>query len=190
MAGTPYQSTSGGGKDAFVWKGGYYNNCVNDYTTYFGGSGDDLAYSIAVDSSDNAYITGTTNSGNLPVKGSPAAIQAWNNGGYDAFVTVLNPTGSGLVYSTYLGGSSDDSAQGIALGNAGAAYVVGTTQSSNFPHTTGAYQATFGGGTCGTAPNTYTCRDAFVTVINSAGNALTYSTYLGGGSDDLGRASR
>jgi archaellum component FlaF (FlaF/FlaG flagellin family) len=178
----PYQSALAGGRDAFVQKA--YSSTTY-YTTYFGGSGDDLAYGIAVDGSGNASITGTTNSPNLPVKGSPA-IQPWNNGGYDAFVTVLNPSGSGLIYSTYLGGSADDSAQGIVLGS-GNAYLVGTTQSNNFPHTTGAYQTTFGGGTCGTAPSTYICRDAFVTVINSAGNALTYSTYLGGSGDDLGK---
>ena len=86
----------------------------------------------------------------------------------DAFVAKLNPTGSALVYSTYLGGSVDDFGYGIAVDSAGDAYVTGFTESTNFP-TANPLQATFGGG-----------NDAFVAKLNPAGSALVYSTYLGG----------
>jgi hypothetical protein len=102
--------------------------------TYSGGAG------VAVDSSGNAYVTGWTNSTTFPTKN---ALQTTNAGGFDAFVTVLNPSGSGLLFSTYLG---DDDGYGIALDSAGNAYVGGGTGSSNFPTTPGVYQTTPGAG--------------------------------------------
>ncbi len=156
----------GGSEDAFVTKLNSGGSTLA-YSTYLGGSGNDLAFEIAVDGSGNAYVVGGTRSTNFPVSG---AYQSANAGGADAFVTKLNSSGSALAYSTYLGGSgSIDDVHGIAVDGSGNAYVVGSTNSTNFP-TAGAYQSTYGGGT----------RDAIVTKLNSSGNTLVYSTYLGG----------
>src|SRR5439155_566034 len=103
------------------------------------------------------------------------AFQPTFAGGADAFVTNLNATGSALVYSTYLGGSSNDQGNAIAVDASGSAYVTGETLSTNFPTTLGAIQPTFAG-----------VIDAFVTKLNPAGGALVYSTYLGGSDDDEG----
>ena len=94
-------------------------------------------------------------------------------------MTKLNPTGTALVYSTYLGGTGEDYGSGIAVDTAGNAYVTGTTYSTDFPTTAGAFQTTFGGGNA----------DAFVTKLNPTGTALVYSTYLGGTGDDVATAS-
>ena len=122
------------------------------YVTYLGGSGDDLAGSIAVDPAGNAYVTGYTNSSNFPT--TPGVFQpsfaglggnSCNRLG-DAFVVKLNPSGTQLIYSTYLGGSLDDAGAAIAIDAAGNAYVAGTTLSTNFPVTPGVIQAKFAGG--------------------------------------------
>jgi Beta-propeller repeat/HYDIN/CFA65/VesB-like, Ig-like domain len=147
---------------------------VLTYATYLGGTGGDVANGIAVDASGNAYITGTTNSSTFPtLVGEQTGIA----GSSDAFVTKLNATGSALVYSTFLGGAGSDMATGIAVSSSGDAYVVGTTTSSNFPTTTGAFQTIYGGN-----------GDAFVTQLNSSGNAIVYSSYLGGHGADFGQA--
>ena len=143
------------------------------YSTFLGGSNDDRGFGIAVDAAGNAYVTGGTGSINFPT--TPGAFQTTSGGG-DAFVTKLDPTGAALVYSTYLGGSSGDFANGIAVDATGSAYVTGTTTSADFPTTPGAAQTTFGGGLV----------DAFVTKLNPTGSALVYSTYLGGGGSDQG----
>jgi CSLREA domain-containing protein len=115
--------------DAFATK--LNNNGTVAYSTYLGGSSTDNGYAIAVDSSGNAYITGLTTSSNFPTLNP---IQP-TNGGFagDAFVTKLNSLGSGLVYSTYLGGSGIDSGRGIAVDSTGNAYVTGSTSSAEFP---------------------------------------------------------
>jgi len=141
------------------------------YSTYLGGSGPDRGNAIAIDSAGNAYIVGSTSSGNFPTL---APLQTNNQGGGDAFVTKLNATGSALVYSTYLGGSAADTANDVALDAAGEAFVVGSTASGNFP-TVSALQSTLRG------PG-----DAFVAKLDSAGTALVYSTYLGGSAADVG----
>ena len=141
------------------------------YSTYLGGSDDDRAFGIAVDSGGNAYVTGRTFSTNFPTAN---AIQEANGGSEDAFVTKLNAAGSALVYSTYLGGSSKDIGNGIAVDSAGNAYLIGQTDSTDFP-TANAIQGANGGG-----------QDAFVAKLNPSGSALVYSTYLGGSSDDFG----
>ena len=120
------------------------------YSTYLGGGEDgedDYGYGIAVDTSGNAYVTGSTSSSDFPT--TPGAFQTTKNGdtlGFDAFVTELNPTGTGLLYSTYLGGSDSDYGKGIAVDTSGNAYFTGYTHSANFPTTPGAFQTTLGGG--------------------------------------------
>jgi len=142
------------------------------YSTYLGGSSNDSGHGIAVDSSGSAYLTGRTSSTNFPTLNP---IQVLNGGGnWDAFVTKLNPAGSSLVYSTYLGGSSDDSGEGIAVDSSGSAYITGWTTSTNFP-TLNPIQGALAG-----------LEDAFITKLNPAGSALVYSTYLGGSNGDYG----
>ena len=146
---------------------------VLSYSTYLGGSGTDQGSAITVDASGNAYVTGSTGSTDFPT-GSP--FQPANAGGdsNDAFVTKLNAAGNALVYSTYLGGSANDFGNGIAVDASGNAYVTGSTDSTDFP-TASLIQAAHGGDF-----------DAFVAKLNAAGNALVYSTYLGGIGTDFG----
>jgi hypothetical protein len=142
------------------------------YSTYLGGGADEGG-GIAVDSSGNAYVTGLTESTDFPTMNP---LQPSFGGVSDAFVAKLNPTGSALVYSTYLGGSGIDNGTGISVDNSGNAYVTGYTFSANFP-LMNPLQATPGGGGYG---------DAFVAKLDSTGSALVYSTYLGGSGDDYG----
>jgi hypothetical protein len=142
------------------------------YSTYLGGRTDDAALDIAVDSAGNAYVTGVTTSIDFPT--TNAFQPAYGGGNADAFVTKINANGSALVYSTYLGGSLDEVGQSIAVDSAGSVYVTGYTGSPDFP-TVNPIQATNHG-----------IHDAFVTKISPDGSALTYSTYLGGSSDDYG----
>ncbi len=145
------------------------------YSTYLGGSGD-RGYGIAVDSSGNAHITGSTDSTSFPTTAGAFQTVSGQNG--DAFVAKLKPDGSGLVYSTYLGGGGGDVGTAIAVDLAGDAYVTGLTDSANFPATPGALR-----GNCGGCLNAF--HDAFVTKLNAAGSALIYSTFLRGSKEDL-----
>ena len=147
------------------------------YSTFLGAPLGEAVNGIAVDGAGHAYVAGSTTSADFPV--TPGAMQAAKGAGAtdDAFVAKFNPTGNGLVYSTFLGGSAADAATAIAVDAAGNAYVTGTTASTNFP-TANAVQAAKGAGTT---------TDAFVAKLNAAGNALVYSTYLGGGGVDAGR---
>jgi uncharacterized protein (TIGR03437 family) len=147
------------------------------YSTYLGGSGGDFPNGIAVDSSGNAYVTGSTTSSNFPIANAFQA--ALGSSGEDAFVTKLNAAGSALIYSTYLGGSGGAFGISIAVDSSGNAYVTGNTASSNFPTTADAFQTVFGGGVG--------IGDAFVTKLNAAGSSLAYSTYLGGSDIDAGK---
>lgn len=173
-----FQTTLGGALDAFVFELNPGGTALT-YSTYLGGSGDDYASGIALDSSGNAYIVGTTLSTDFPVDNP---IQATINGASNGFVTKINTSGNAKVYSTYLGGGTGDFAAAVAVDSSGNAYVTGATQNSTFPTTTGAFQTT-----CGTAAN---CNggldDAFVTVINAAGSGFVYSTFLGGSGVDEG----
>ena len=119
------------------------NDPVLFYSTYLGGNGGDQAWGIAVDAAGNAYVAGRTFSTDFPT--TSGAYQSALLGQENAFVTKLNPTGSELVYSTYLGGSFEDVALSIAVDASGNAYVTGNTQSSNFPTTPGVFQPTYGG---------------------------------------------
>ena len=147
------------------------------YSTLLGGSGWDAGYDIVVDAGGNAYVTGFAGSTDFPT--TPGAFQTALLSGpyYSAFVTKLNPTGSGLVYSTYLGGSGGETGNAIAVDAAGSAYVTGYTYSMDFPTTPGAFHPTPG-----------VVADAFVTKLNLDGSGLAYSTYLGGSGGDAGYA--
>jgi len=151
------------------------------YSTHFGGdSNNDACTAIALDSTGNAYITGHVLSGDFPVTSGAFQTVANASNGYNTFITKLNPQGSGLVYSTYLGGSGSDQATSIAVSGSGIAYITGQTTSIDFPTSSGAFQ-TQPGFVAG-----YGDLNAFVTALNSAGTALVYSTYLGGNYSDTG----
>jgi uncharacterized repeat protein (TIGR01451 family) len=167
----PVQSFNGGGNDVFVAKLSPGGNALI-YCTYLGGSADDRASAIAVDTQGSAYIAGSTTSRNFPVR---SALQPTLAGYRNAFVVKLSPAGNSLVYSTYLGGNASDAANGIAVDASGSAYVVGDTTSFSFP-ATGFQRGTHGG------------QDAFVAKLSADGSRLAYSTYLGGSSEDHGAA--
>lgn len=174
-----FQRTYGGGADdAFVAKLKADGSGLM-FSTYLGGSGDDLGFDGTIDRFGNAYITGKTSSTDFP--NTPRAFQrAYGGGDADTFVTKLKQDGSGLVYSTYLGGSGDENPFDLAVDSFGNAYVPGVTSSIDFPTTAGAFQTAFAGGK----------DDGYVTKINPTGSGLVYSTYLGGSADDSAGAVR
>jgi len=145
------------------------------YAGYIGGGGDDFARGIAVDVSGNAYVVGYTSSteSTFPVVGG--SDLTYNGGSYDVFIAKVNPSGTALIYLTYLGGSGEDYGQAIAVDGAGNAYVTGRTNSTEatFPVTVGP-DLTYNGGD----------NDAFVAKLNAAGTALVYAGYIGGNNWD------
>lgn len=169
------QRTYGGSTDIFVAKLSADGSKLL-YSTYLGGSDADVGSGIALDPEGNIYITGDTSSTDFPVV---KPLQPTLSGAPDAFVAKLSSDGSKLLYSTYVGGSSGDRGNGIAVDASGNAYVTGYTHSTNFP-TVNPIQAAFAGGN----------GDAFVLKLNPSGSTLVYSTYLGGGNDrpDIGTA--
>jgi hypothetical protein len=169
-----FQTTNGGNDDVFVTKLNATGTALV-YSTYIGGSANDYGRAIAVDGSGNAYVTGSTGSTDYDV--TPGAFQTTNGGGADVLVTKLNATGTALVYSTYIGGSSTDYGDAIAVDGSGNAYVTGLTSSTDYDVTPGAFQTTKGG-----------LSDVFVTKLNATGTALVYSTYIGGSGDERGFA--
>jgi len=192
---TDFPTTPGAFQTALL-SGPYYSAFVTKlnptgsglvYSTYLGGSGGEAGHAIAVDAAGHAYVTGATGSPDFPT--TLGAFQTVFSSGhyYNAFVTKLNPNGSGLIYSTYLGGSGDDAGFRITVDAAGNAYVTGTSGSTDFPTTLGAFQ---------TAHSPFNprceqlsiCFDAFVTKLNPIGSALVYSTYLGGSELEMGNA--
>lgn len=144
------------------------------YATYLGGGDQDLTTGIAVDAEGSIYVTGLTESLGFPTR--DPLQPAYGGGELDAFVAKLNPTGTALVYATFLGGHDLDRGFGIALDDSGSVYVIGQTASNNFP-TKDPVQSAFNGVT-----------DIFVTKLNPAGSAIVYSTYLGGSGNDPGLA--
>jgi Beta-propeller repeat len=162
-----FDTTLDGAPDAFVTKLSPDGSSLA-YSTYLGGSQIDRAHGIALDALGNAYVAGSTSSPNFPV--TAGAFDPVFGQSTDAFLTKLDPTGSALVYSSYLGGGVQDSAQAVAVDATGAAYVTGFTSSSAFPITPGAFDSSFGAGST----------DVFVTKFNFAGSDLAYSTYLSG----------
>ncbi|MFN8008575.1 MAG: SBBP repeat-containing protein [Terriglobia bacterium] len=175
-------STPFGPADAFISKLNPTGTALI-YSTYLGGKGDDSAAGIAVDAAENAYVTGSTSSVDFPITlgfpNPPGAFQKRLAGNTDAFVAKLNPLGSTLVYSTYLGGSKSDFPAGIRLGKSGDAYVAGTTDSMDFPVTAGAFQTQYLGGSFALGGG-----DAFAARLNSSGTGLLYATYLGSSDAD------
>jgi hypothetical protein len=163
------QAVLAGAENAFVAKLNPAGGLV--YSSYLGGNGSDSGNAVAVDSVGNMTVVGNTTSTNFPLA-SP--IQSSLNGQTNVFVTRLSPAGDSLVYSTYLGGSGNDYGTAVALDGTGAAYLTGSTTSTNFP-VVNAFQPISGGN-----------QDAFVAKINSAGNSLVYSTYLGGSGGTVG----
>jgi hypothetical protein len=153
------------------------------YSTYLGGSNLDAANAIAVGSDGTAFVAGETDSTDFP---TAHPLQPEDGGPLDfpddAFVTKLSADGSTLLYSTYLGGTKQDSASGIAVDSFGAAYVTGTTISEDFPHSLGAFDPNCGvDGHCNsTLFNGLLTSDAFITKLNPEGSALVYSGFLGG----------
>ena len=165
------QGATGGSVDAFVAKLNPAGTALV-YATYIGGSGDDRARGLTIDSSGSVTITGTTTSPNFP---SVAAYQTALSGGRDAFVAKLNPAGNLLVFSTYFGGSAYDNGNSIASDSSGNVYIAGDTYSTDLP-ILGAMQSLNRGR-----------QDGFVVKFSPAG-ALQYSTYLGGAGDDRAMA--
>ena len=147
------------------------------YSTYFSGSGLDSSSAIALDSNGDAFIVGTTSSKDFPITGG--SLQTKNVASKSVgFVSVLNSTGSGLLYSTFLGGSTFTTVNQIAVDASGSAYVVGSTQDTDFPTTSGAFQiAPVSKAVAGSA-------SAFVSKLNPSGAGLIYSTYLTGNGSD------
>ncbi|MBI3804729.1 MAG: SBBP repeat-containing protein [Nitrospirae bacterium] len=140
---------------------------ILSYSTFLGGSGRNQGNGIAVDASGYVYLTGTSESNDF--RTTPGAYDRTFNGGCcDAFVSKLDPTGSTVLYSTYLGGNESDGATGIAVDAAGNAYVTGWTRSANFPTTPGAFSNSTVVGSI----------KPFVTKLNAAGSDLLYSTFL------------
>jgi hypothetical protein len=169
-----FDATYNGGGDAFVTVVNAAGTAPT-YSTYLGGAGNDVGRSITIDASGNAYVAGETSSNPFPT--TAGAFDTTANGGVDGFVAKFNPSLSGaasLIYSTYLGGSSDDAALGVAADGALGVCLTGYTLSSDFP-TVAPLQAANAGS-----------RDTFVSHLNAAGSALTFSTYLGGTTSDTG----
>lgn len=146
------------------------------FSTYVGGNGTDEAMGISVDESGNIYVTGKTNSVDLPI--TQGAFQKTYSGiANDVFVAKINASGNSLIFSTYVGSGGYDALSSIAVDSAGNSYIAGTTYSQSFPTTSGAFQKTIKG-----------AEDIFVAKLNPSGSALTYSTFIGGsGSDQASR---
>ncbi|HEV3029455.1 MAG TPA: SBBP repeat-containing protein [Planctomycetota bacterium] len=156
--GRPYNGTS-----AFVAKISSAGALV--WSSFLGGSYPDYGRTIAVNGSGEVYVAGETSSTDFPIVGGFGAVLS---GGYDAFVVKINAAGTAIVWSTFLGGSGDDFAYGIALDGSGNVFLTGATSSANFP-STGGFQTVL-----------HNAPDAYVTKINPSGTAILWSTYLGG----------
>lgn len=165
-----YQSNLAGDSDAFVARLDATGGALV-YSTLLGGADYDYGRGIALDAAGAAYVAGLTLSSDFPV--TPGAFQTTYGTHQDAFVTKVNPSGSALVYSTYLGAGGGDAGRGIVLDGTGAAYVSGWTTSAGFPTTPGAHQRIKGG-----------AGDGFVARLDPSGSSLAYSTFFGGSGDD------
>ncbi|HKY51070.1 MAG TPA: SBBP repeat-containing protein [Candidatus Limnocylindria bacterium] len=170
-----YQPAYGGGpNDAFVTKLSLTGTALI-YSTFLGGIGNDQGFGIGIDTVGDPIVTGGT-SGGFPTTAG-AYDTTYNGGAFDAFVSELSLTGSTLVFSTYLGGTSTDQGMGIAIDAMDRPTITGTTNSASFPTTCGAFDTTYNG-----------AGDIFVTRFDAAGASLVYSTFLGGSGVDNGLA--
>lgn len=172
VSGGAYDTSANGASDAYVTKLDSTSGALV-YSTYLGGERNDEANGIAVDGNRNVYVAGMT-TGAFPITWD--AYDTTFNGASDSFLTKVDAAGSSLVYSTYLGGSSEDESKGIAVDPDGAAYVVGYTDSADYPTRPGGYDQSFNG-----------AYDVFVTGLSPSGHTLLYSTFLGGSATDFGR---
>jgi hypothetical protein len=156
------------------------------FSTFLGGSSEETPAGIVVDAAGNSYVVGTTQSPDYPTTVGAFSRAGAVNGVTDVFVAKINPTGTALVYSTFLGGSDFDTGRAIAIDSSGNAYVAGSTKSIDFPTTGNSFDPTFNiPGNCPRCAIDNT--DGFVTKLNRTGSGLVYSTFLGGAldSDDI-----
>ncbi len=144
------------------------------YCSYFGGTGDDIMFAgdIERDATGNIYFTGRTTSFDFPV--TAGSYSSSNSGGNDVFVVKMNPQGTQIIFSTFIGGPGNDYGYGIELSGPGNDIIVTGVANSGFPVTSGSYQTSYLGGSC----------DAFILKLNNSGNSLLFSTYLGGTMED------
>ena len=177
-----FQAASGGGTDAFVTEVAAGGTSLA-YSTYAGGSGNDAAAGIALDSAGNAFVTGNTTSTDFPAASAlQAACATALTGCDDAFALELGPGGTAAVYTTYLGGSAHDAGNAVAVDGSGNAYLAGATNSTDFPATPGVYQPA-----CGSSS---ACGNAFVAEIGSSSGALqTLPAVVPFGPQTIGMAS-
>ncbi len=177
-----YDESINGSRDIFVARLSADGTNL-DYATYMGGTGQETATALALDSQNNAYVTGWTNSDDLPTP--VPVIDDTYDGPFDAFLFKLNSDGSNMLYNTYLGGTDEDRGRDVLVDSQGNITIVGDTRSDDLSTTPGAYDTTFGGGTC----FFMNCADVFVIKLNPTATDLQYGTYIGGDSEDLSRAA-
>jgi hypothetical protein len=182
LNGSPYAYS-----DAFITRLSADGSAIL-YSTYFGGTDDDIADGVALDDSNNIYFTGRTESGDFPTE---APIQAAYAGEGDAFVVRMSADGSSLDFGTYLGGEEGDSPGGIAVDATGHVYVGGSTRSVSFPTTAGAFQEVFVGAILGCytsfPPTYFNCDDMFLSKLLPGGSGFAYSTFVAGTDMDMCR---
>ncbi|MFZ0547241.1 MAG: SBBP repeat-containing protein [Candidatus Promineifilaceae bacterium] len=177
-----YDDSINGLRDVFVAKLSADGTQL-EYSTFMGGTGQETANAIALDNQNNAYVTGWTTSDDLPI---PTTVLDDNfDGPFDSFVFKLSSDGSNLDFNTYLGGEDEDRGEDIIVDDQGKIYVVGETRSPDFPTTPGSMDTTFGGNTC----FSMNCSDAFALRMNPTATSLEYATFIGGDSEDMGRAA-
>ncbi|MEA3558977.1 MAG: SBBP repeat-containing protein, partial [Candidatus Thermoplasmatota archaeon] len=168
-----YDRTYGGSGDCFVVKLSSSGGSLS-YSTFFGGSSSDTGYSLVLDRSNQAHITGQTDSSSFPTTNN--AYDSSYAGNTDAFISVISSNGATMMNSTFVGGSGTDVGRGIAYGPNGMVYITGHTASSNYPTTSDAYSTSNSGN-----------NDVFVTKMNMSGGGVIYSTYIGGSNNEEAR---
>jgi uncharacterized repeat protein (TIGR01451 family) len=180
------QTTLAGAANVFITKFNS-NGSALVYSTYLGGNGTDSSAGIAVDQGFNVYVGGTTSSSNFPTKGGYQSAPL--SSGNHVFVSQLDPSGNALLYSTYLSGSGTDTASGLAIDASGDAFVTGTTTSTDFPTTSGAFQTPTSVPPLPTADNHFFASEVSTLTTNNGTASLLYSTYFGGGNPVNGTAT-
>jgi len=173
-----YDTTPNGDFDAFAAKLNTTGSGLV-YSTLLGGADEEFAYAIAVDANGDAYVAGHTRSNDFPT--TAGALRTTFISFSDSFLTKLNPTGSSLSYSTYIGGQADEIVESVAVDSGGNAYMTGVTNSADFPTTPGVFDTTYNDGAGLGNPG-----DAFVSKLNASGSSLSYSSFLGGYKQDWG----